>query len=70
MEFLFLKKNKQRIFWKKIHMMNCEAAATPMNINKKFRHADGTEKLFSVSVLSYLMHTRPNNVILFVLCPD
>lgn len=51
-------------------MMNCEAAATPMNINKKFRHADGTEKLFSVSVLSYLMHTRPNNVIMFVLCPD
>lgn len=50
--------------------MNCEAAATPMNINKKLRHADRTEKVFSVSVLNYLMHTRPNNVILFVLCPD
>uniref|UniRef100_A0A3Q7H8V5 Uncharacterized protein n=1 Tax=Solanum lycopersicum TaxID=4081 RepID=A0A3Q7H8V5_SOLLC len=29
----------------KFHMMNCEAAATPMNNNDKLQGADGTEKM-------------------------
>ena len=51
---------------KKFHMMNCEAAATPMNINEKLQREDGTEKANSrlfrslVGGLNYLTHTRPD----------
>ena len=51
---------------KKFHMMNCEAAATPMNINEKLQREDGTEKVNSrlfrslVGGLNYLTHTRPS----------
>ncbi|XP_015159185.1 uncharacterized mitochondrial protein AtMg00810-like [Solanum tuberosum] len=49
--------------------MNCEAEATPMNINEKLERADRNEKASTklyrslVGGLNYLMHTRPGNAL-------
>lgn len=51
---------------KRFSMTNYKVAATPVSINEKFQHEDGTERadprLFGslVGGLNYLTHTRPN----------
>lgn len=51
---------------KKFNMLNCEVAATPMNMNEKLKRGDGTEladeRLFRsvVGGLNYLTHSRPD----------
>ncbi|KAK9750926.1 hypothetical protein RND81_02G229900 [Saponaria officinalis] len=51
---------------KRFNMLNGEIAVTPMNINEKLQHEDGTEGANSthfrslVGGLNYLTHTRPD----------
>ncbi|XP_055815066.1 uncharacterized mitochondrial protein AtMg00810-like isoform X1 [Solanum dulcamara] len=67
MDGIFLSPRKYAIdLLKKFNVLNCKVAATPMNINEKLCHDDGTEMENAtyfrslVGGLNYLSHTRPD----------